>query len=149
MTPIPPALAYRRAATQQASVVGMVIALYDTLVGDLYRAVAAMQAKQIEERSRQLKHGFTILTQLDSLLDMELGGDTAIQLRRFYGFLRSEMLRAQFAQDPVILECSASIVLEVREAWQQVSTRVNPASDMPQATSSLGENASRSIDTCI
>ena len=83
MTPLPPALAYRRAATQQASVVGLVIALYDTLAGDLQRAAIAMQKNQIEERCRQLKHGFTVLLQLYAFLDTERGGETAMHLHRF------------------------------------------------------------------
>ena len=130
MTPTPPALAYRRAATQQASVVGLVIALYDTLAGDLQRAVAAMQRKEIEDRSRQLKHGFAVLTQLDSLLDAERGGQAAINLRRFYGHVREEMLRAQFLQDDSILERVAELILDVRGAWQEVDTRVAAYSDL-------------------
>ena len=118
-----PALAYRRAATQQASVVGLVIALYDTLAGDLQRAIAAMSKSHIEERSTQLKHGFSVLTQLDTLIDMENGGQTAIHLRRFYNHLRDEMLRAQFEQEPSILERASGLLLEIRGAWQQVDLR--------------------------
>ena len=123
MAPVPPALAYRRAATQQASVVGLVIALYDTLAGDLQKASAAMRQQSIEERSRYLKHGFAVLTQLDSLIDAERGGETATRLRRFYSFLRGEMLKAQFTQDASILERSCAYLIKVREAWQEVDTR--------------------------
>ncbi len=123
MPPTPPALAYRRAAAQQASVVGLVIALYDTLAGNLRRAVLAMHQHDIEQRSEQLKHGFSILTQLTSLLDLEHGGQTALNLQRFYNHVRQEMLRAQFAQDPAILESAADLVLDIRGAWQEVDTR--------------------------
>ena len=123
MIPTPPALAYRRAATQQASVIGLVIALYDTLAGDLHRAVAAMQRNDIENRCQQLKHGFTVLTQLDSLIDTERGGHAAVNLRRFYGHIREEMLRAQFTQDSSILERLSTMVLDVRGAWQEVDMR--------------------------
>ena len=124
MTPTPPALAYRRAATQQASVVGLVIALYDTLAGDLQRAFAAMQGGEIEERTRQLKHGFSVLTQLDSLLDTERGGQAAVNLRRFYSHIREEMLRAQFTQEAFLLERASTLVVDVRGAWQEVDMRV-------------------------
>ncbi len=129
MMPTPPALAYRRAAAQQASVVGLVIALYDTLAGDLHRAITAMLANKIEERSLQLKHGFAVLTQLDSLVDMERGGQTAINLRRFYAYARQEMLRAQFACDATLLENVAGLLLEVRGAWQEVDTRSSLQND--------------------
>lgn len=134
MTPTPPALAYRRAATQQASIVGLVIALYDTLAGDMHRAVTAMHQGSIEERSRQLKHGFSVLIQLDSLIDVERGGQTASHLRRFYAYLRQEMLDAQFRQSPVPLERAAARLLDVREAWQQVDTRTKTSVslDLPE-----------------
>ena len=135
MMPSQPALAYRRAATQQASVVGLVIALYDTLAGDLQRASIAMERHNIEERTRQLKHGLSVLTQLDSLIDMEHGGQTAMHLRRFYGFLRDEILRAQFDQDASILQNASKLLLEVRSAWQeldlQTAAKIEVAEKMP------------------
>ena len=134
MIPIPPALAYRRAATQQASVVGLVIALYDTLTGDLRKAIAAMERRDIEARVNYLKHGFAVLLQLESLVDAERGGQTAVNLLRFYTYLREQMLRAQFTQDPSVLSRLCTYVLNVREAWQTVDMKtealpVAPAGD--------------------
>lgn len=117
------ALNYRRASTESASTVGLLIALYDTLIGDLQRAATAMQEADVSLRCRQLNHGFSVLTQLDCLIDSENGGATARQLRRFYEHLRREMLRAQFALDPSILSRAAGLLLEVREAWLQVEAR--------------------------
>ncbi len=123
MTPIPPALAYRRAAAQQASVVGLVIALLDTLAGDLQRAAVAMELRDIEDRAKHLKHGFAVLTQLDSLVDAEHGGQTATTLRRFYAYVRNQMLHAQFQQERLTLCRLCTYVLDVRGAWQEVATR--------------------------
>ena len=145
MTPTPPALAYRRAATQQASVVGLVIALSDTLAGDLQRSITAMKQRDIEARSRHLKHGFAVLTQLDSLIDTERGGNTAIHLRRFYNHLREEMLRAQFVQNYALLERACGLLLEVRGAWQEVDTR--GALLTPESPTS-GETAERVAIDC-
>ena len=120
MMPVPPALAYRHAAAQQASAVGLVIALLDTLAGDLKRAAASMESKDIEDRVRHIKHGFSVLTQLDSLVDAEHGGQTAAHLRRFYAYLRAQMLSAQFQQEHLILVRLCSYVLDVRGAWQEL-----------------------------
>ncbi len=147
MTPLPPALAYRRAATQQASVVGLVIALYDTLAGDLQRAAIAMQKNQIEERCRQLKHGFTVLLQLYAFLDTERGGETAMHLHRFYNHIRQEMLRAQFTMDPSVLETVKLRLLDVRNAWHEVDVRGKvPSGDVPTAQEALGLAAEISLD---
>jgi flagellar protein FliS len=115
-------LEYRRAATQQASVVGLVIALHDTLIGDLKRAADAMERNDIATRCDQLIHGFKVLTQLDAMLDRTNGGETAVKIGRFYSHVRSQMLTAQFKLDPAILHQQIGIVMEVREAWQQVDS---------------------------
>jgi flagellar protein FliS len=122
MTNFMAALQYRRAATQQASVVGLVIALLDTLIGDLSRAADAMDQNDIATRCDQLIHGFKVLTQLEAMINMNNGGEAAINLHRFYTHVRGQMLAAQFKLDPAILRTQARIVLEVRETWQQVDS---------------------------
>ena len=122
MTNFMAALQYRRAATQQASVVGLVIALLDTLIGDLSRAADAMDTNDIPTRCDQLIHGFKVLTQLETMIDMNNGGEAAINLHRFYTHVRGQMLAAQFKLDPSILRTQIRIVLEVRETWQQVDS---------------------------
>jgi flagellar protein FliS len=120
-------LAYRKAALQQASAVGLVIALYDTLVGDLGRAAVAIETNDIEGRCAELTHGFKVLQQLDLMLDMENGGNTAVQLRRFYSHLRGYMLKAQFKLSAAILHEQIRMMLVVREAWQELDTREHEA----------------------
>jgi flagellar biosynthetic protein FliS len=113
-------LIYRRAASQQASVVGLVIALCDTLTGNLQRAANAIEDGNVQLRCDELTHGFRVLTQLDAMLDMKDGGETAIKLRRFYNHVRQQMLAAQFKLDSRILYSQVAAVLEVRSAWQHL-----------------------------
>jgi flagellar protein FliS len=115
-------LEYRRAATQQASVVGLVIALHDTLVGNLKRAADAMEKNDIATRCNELIHGFKVLAQLDAMLDMKSGGQAAINIRRFYKRLHTQMLEAQFKLSPDILHVQVDAILIVRQAWQQVDS---------------------------
>lgn len=123
MTYASASLAYRKAATQTVSPVGLVLALYDALVADLQRAIEALHCNDIQERSNQLKHGFRVLQQLNALVDPKVEGGASKNLFRFYEFLRQRMLIAQFRKDPAILDAAVGMILEVREAWQQVDTR--------------------------
>ena len=115
-------LEYRRAATQQASVVGLVIALHDTLMGNLARAADAIDRGDIQGRCDQLVHGFKVIQHLEFMVDMENGGETAVKIRRFYAHVRKQMLAAQFKLSSAILRKQVEIVLEVREAWQQLDS---------------------------
>ncbi len=115
-------LEYRRAATQQASVVGLVIALHDTLMGNLRRAAEAVDRGDIQVRCDELVHGFKVLQQLESMLDMANGGETAVKIKFFYAHVRGQILIAQFKLSSAILRKQIEIVLEVREAWQQLDS---------------------------
>jgi flagellar biosynthetic protein FliS len=123
-------LTYRRAVTEQASPVGLAIALYDTLASDLQRAAAAMHRAEnhprdldaIQERSTYLKHALQVLGQLNALLDTANGGACAQNLARFYEHIRQRILIAQFQKAPRVLEAEVSRVLQVRAAWQQVDS---------------------------
>ncbi|HEY0785031.1 MAG TPA: flagellar export chaperone FliS [Acidobacteriaceae bacterium] len=136
-------LAYKRASVQQASTVGLVIALYDTLNGNLTRAAAALDAGDVERRCAELVHGFKVLQQLDTMLDMERGGPAAANLRRFYTHLRGQMLVAQFKLAPQILRTQAALLIELREAWQQVDSQTHAAPSPSQggADKQLGPGA--------
>lgn len=115
-------LTYRRAATQHASVAGLVIALHDTLAGDLRRAADAIDRNDIQTRCDQLLHGFKVLQQLEAMLDMRDGGETASKVQYFYNHVRGQMLAAQFKLSAVVLRDQARIVAEVREAWQKLDS---------------------------
>ena len=151
-------LAYRQAATQQASVVGLVIALYDTLIGNLRRAAEALERNDIQGRCDELMHGFKVLQQLDAMLDMNRGGETAAKNRRFYNHLRGQMLAAQFRLSSEILKKQIGLVLEVRQAWQQVDDalpgpdRVKPSAPavttFPYTPVQGGETEPRSCFSC-
>jgi flagellar protein FliS len=116
-------LAYRKAAVQHASTVGLVIALYDTLLGNLSRAADAMDRNDIQSRCAELVHAFKVLQQLELMVDIENGGETAIKLRRFYAHTRNQMLEAQFKILPSLLRDQIQALMKVREAWHIVDTR--------------------------
>lgn len=54
-------LAYRQSAAVGASGFGILLALYDTLVGNLRRAAAAQRAGALDLRAKELKHAFVVV----------------------------------------------------------------------------------------
>lgn len=112
-------LCYRRVAVEQATSAGLCVILYDMLVGELRHAIVAMREGDIEERSRRLKHAFSILEVMDGSVDLQREGPAAKSLSQFYGFLRNRLLAAQFDSDDQMLEDQIRLILDVREAWRQ------------------------------
>jgi flagellar protein FliS len=113
-------LSYRKSAIEGASSIGLIIALFDTLAGDLRRAAAAIRKSDIEKRCKELDHASLVLGQLESWVDMDKGGDSAQALAQFYGYLRATMMEASVTQSATLLETQIDTVLQVRSAWQKL-----------------------------
>jgi flagellar protein FliS len=120
-------------AVQEATPAGLVVILYDILVGDLRRAINSMRSGDVEQRCDRLKHGLSALQLLEGSLDYENGGDTAQTLARFYSHIRRQVLQAQFENDPRILEQQIKLIFSVREAWQEVNSASEAEISKPRA----------------
>jgi flagellar protein FliS len=147
-------LNYRGTAMQEATPADLVVILYDMLVGDLRQAIDAMRNEHVEDRSIRLKHALAILQLLEGSLDMENGGITAQHLSQFYSHIRRQMLVAQFGRNPDILQQQITLLLDVREAWQQVGSSggtresSNPATGFMAARADALTTATDGRDWC-
>jgi len=113
-------MAYRKTGMEGTSGLGLLIALYDTLAGDLRRAAAAERSNDIAKRCREVNHAVVVIGYLEHWLAQGAGGDLADQLNHLYASLRRKLIEAQAKRSPEILEEQMALVLEVREAWQTI-----------------------------
>jgi flagellar protein FliS len=113
-------LSYRRSAIEGASPIGLIVALFDTLVGDLRRAALALRKDDIETRCRELNHATLVLGQLNEWIDLENGGESAQTLSRFYAYLRAKMMEAAVSKSAKVLDTQIEMILHVRSAWQKL-----------------------------
>jgi flagellin-specific chaperone FliS len=119
-------MAYRKSAVEGATGFGLLIALYDTLAGDLRRAAAAQRANDIATRCRETKHALLVIAYLEDGLQRGSGGALAQVLSRFYSELRCAIINAQINQSPETLEQQMGAAIKIREHWQKMDLR-NPA----------------------
>ncbi len=112
-------LAYRKSAAQGGSGLGILIALYDTLAGDLRRAAAVQREGRIESRTNELKHALLVVSHLENLVDRE-SGELARKLTGFYARMRRRIVEAQARQSAGMLEEIMAEVLGMREVWQKL-----------------------------
>jgi flagellar protein FliS len=111
---------YREANVRGAKPVRLVICLYEQAIGDLRRAIIALETGAIETRTREINHALKVIAQLEGSLDMERGGEVATNLARFYGMLRRGLTEAQMRQSSSLLQQQISQLVEVHEAWLEV-----------------------------
>lgn len=112
-------LTYRKTAFEGASGFGLLIALYDTVAGDLRRAASAQRVGDLEKRAREVKHALAVIGVLENWIDSE-SGQLAKSLIAFYAGLRRKIIDAQIKQSAEMMEELMAEVLAIREIWQQM-----------------------------
>jgi flagellar protein FliS len=123
--------AYRKTAVEGASGFGLLIALYDTLAGDLRRAADAQRRNDIEARCKEVNHALLVIGYLDDWIDREGGGELAQKLIVFYATMRKALIEAQAKSSPNIFEEQMNIVIAIRGTWQDLENRASTALEPP------------------
>lgn len=135
---------YQDSAIRGATPIELVILLYDSVIEDLRRAVAAMQTSDIEARGNQVSHALMVLQQLQGTLDFERGGSAARQFEQFYNLVRAKLLEAQMRGSPDLLRQQIRFMSEVRDCWVHARRVLEPqpGSVTPAASSATPEGGS-------
>ena len=119
----PMELAYRKNAVEGSCGFGLLIALYDTLAGDLRRAAEAQRNNDIQKRTQEVNHALLVIGYLEDWIDREGGGELAHKLVHFYSGLRAKLLEAQVRQSAQMLERQMEAILSIRGTWQDLELR--------------------------
>jgi len=141
---------YLENSVRGASPVGLVVKLYEQLVEDVRRAIAALDAGQIDRRTNAVNHAILILGQLQGRLNHEAGAAVARKLDHFYNVIRQKLFQAQVQQSKPMLSELMAAMLEVRDAWQeaeraQTSVDGVPAQE-PQISSAAAQATNARLD---
>ena len=105
---------------------------------------AAKKKKKAEHLSRAL----AIVLELQNSLDMEQGGEIAVNLNDLYGFLVSDLMAANLKNDTRKIEEALKVVEPLLEAWteiakgkKQVARPVDNSVDYVAANADMGHEA--------
>ena len=115
-----PQNAYREGAARGATAVGQVVLLYEQMLKDLRLAMLAIDANQIEERTRAINHALLVVSHLQGSLNFAAGGAVASNLERYYNMMRRRLTEAQFQGSREILNEQIALLLDLRDAWIEV-----------------------------
>ncbi len=125
MRTIDPMFSYHQASAHGASPVGQIVALYDTILRDFVRALAALQAGDVETRVFELNHALLVIAHLQNVLDFERGGDAAKQFDDSYSVTRGMIVQANFQATPESIEEFIDLYGGLRQAWYQAEQQLS------------------------
>ncbi|KUE80672.1 lateral flagellar export chaperone LafC [Aeromonas schubertii] len=114
--------AYQQAATHakaaSANPHQLVLMLIDGLLDEMARAEGHLQARQFERKGQAIAKCLDILGGLDSALDMEQGGELAMNLHRLYDYCGQRLFEISASNQADGFAEVRKIITELREGWE-------------------------------
>ncbi|QDE30301.1 flagellar export chaperone FliS [Shewanella polaris] len=99
----------------------MVRMLLEGLLEELGRVSGHMERKQYEAKGISVNKCLNILYGLDSMLDLENGGEVATNLHRLYDYCSRQLVAASVENDPETLVPVITVIMDIREGWSNLN----------------------------
>lgn len=120
---------------RSASPARLTVMLFEHLEVVLRRAQTAMRNAQIEQRIENLQRAREILSELLGTLDIEHGGDIALELSMLHGFLLGELVDVGIRRDEVRLGRLIGIVHTLSSAFSTAAAQLEAGGARAMAAS--------------
>ena len=114
--------AYKDAAVTTQSKGRLIVLLYDGAVKFMKLAIDELEKGNYEAKGQYITKAQNIINELNAILDMDTGGDIAVNLRKLYGFANARLAEANTKCDPQLIRDVISIMQELNNGWKAIST---------------------------
>ncbi len=116
---------YLKTQIETASQPQLLLMLFDAAVKKLNIAKKAIRDKSIEKSHQELTKVQRIFIELMLALDLEKGGDLAVNLLRIYDFIYHQLVKANIRQDTGMIDEVMPIVENLRNGWSEAVEKFN------------------------
>ena len=114
---------YEQTQVVTSSGVQLIVLLYDAAIQSMELAKREIQAKNVREKARHIGRAMAIVGELNSVLDLEQGGEIARSLRRLYDYMLVELVEANARNNEQRLDGPLRCLDTLREAWREVAAQ--------------------------
>lgn len=87
----------------------------------LAQARGAMERQQTAMKGELIGKAIGIVNGLRQSLDLEQGGEIAVNLDGLYDYMARRLMEANLKNDPAILEEISGLLREVKEGWDAIA----------------------------
>lgn len=122
-----PLKAYKETQIKTATPGQLIIMLYDGAIKNINIAIEELKKKsrKLDIVSNGIIKAQDIISELMVSLDFEQGGDISKNLFSIYIYMNRELLNANIKKDFNPLEAVKTMLMELRDAWNQIVEKVN------------------------
>ena len=99
----------------------LVVMLYEGAIKFLKMAIREIESKNPEAKGKYISKATDILFELNTVLDMETGGEVAINLRKLYLFMGQHLSEANAKQDIGKIQEVIKLLEELNQGWKAIT----------------------------
>jgi flagellar secretion chaperone FliS len=118
---------YREVAVKTANPLQLVVMMYDAAICSLQEAKEQVRRRNIAGRSQSINKCISIISELQSCLNLKQGGEIATSLDRLYDYMKRRMFTANVEQSIEPLEEIESLLENLRSAWSELVVQSSTA----------------------
>lgn len=117
---------YRQTQVQSRTPLELVVMLYDGALTFLHQAREAIARGDIKARRDASSRAINIISELQSTLNMEQGGELAQRLDDLYAYVNGRILAAAADNSAAPIDDAVRVLTVLRDSWVAIAT---PAGD--------------------
>ncbi len=115
--------AYQTAHVEADEPMGLVVKLYDGMLGFLRTGAEALAAQDRARAAESIRRATDIVGELQAVLDLDAGGEVASNLDRLYSYARRRIVEAHAKNEPAGLLEVVRLLTPLRDAWNEAWAR--------------------------
>jgi len=104
--------------------VELVVMLYDGAIDFLDKAATAINMREVPIKIKYIDKAIAIIEELLNALNLEVGGEIALNLQNLYLHMMRELVLANAKNDANKIKHVINLLKELREAWVQIKGTV-------------------------
>lgn len=113
---------YNEKGSVDASPHYLVQLLMEGFVARVNAAKGAMARSDFELKSLYISQAIAIVTGLNNSVDLEKGGDIAVNLRQLYTYITNLLLKSSYENDLEKLNEAISLMKAIKEGWDAIQS---------------------------
>jgi len=112
---------YKQTAVTTQNKGRLIVMLYDGAIKFLRHAIADLEKKDYQGKGRNIAKAQDIIVELNTVLDMNSGGQVAQNLRSLYNFMNRHLSEANIKCDRRMIQEVISLLEELNQSWRAIT----------------------------
>lgn len=108
------------ASVESASSHRLIAMLFEGLLSRLAQAKGAIRQKDMELKGKKITDAISIVLGLRDSLDLETGGEVAVNLDGLYDYIQRTLWQANLKNDESLINECGKLISQISSAWREM-----------------------------